>query len=43
MCEQLLEGVVYPLAVKAHNVLDLVHQKERVTLVVQLDLVLPLS
>ena len=32
VCEQLLKGIVYPLAIKAHNVLDLVHQKEFVTL-----------
>ena len=32
VCEQLLHGFVYPLAVKAHNVLHLVHQKECITL-----------
>ena len=30
--EQLLKGIVYPLVVKAHNVLDLAYQKEWVTL-----------
>ena len=29
---KLLKGLVYPLAVKARNVLDLIHQKECVTL-----------
>ena len=28
VCEELLKGIVYPLAVKIHNVPDLVHQKE---------------
>ena len=27
MCEQLLKGIVYPLAVKSTQVLDLAHQK----------------
>ena len=27
-CEQLLEGIIYPLAVKAHNVLDIVYQQK---------------
>ena len=31
MCEQRLKGIVDPLAMKAHNVLDLVHQTECVT------------
>ena len=38
MCEQLLKGIVYPLAEKNTQLLDLAHQKERVALV-QLDLV----
>ena len=29
VCEQLLKGIVYPLAVKSTQVLDLAHQKER--------------
>ena len=32
VCEQLLGDIIYPLAVKAHSVLDLVPQKESVTL-----------
>ena len=33
VCEQLLKGIVYPLAIKSTQVLDLAHQKERVALV----------
>ena len=33
MCEQLIKGIVYPLAVESTQVLDLGHQKERVALV----------
>ena len=33
VCEQLLKGIVYTLAVKSTQVLDLAHQKERVALV----------
>ena len=33
VCEQLLKGIVYPLAVKSTQVLDLAHQKERIALV----------
>ena len=29
VCEQLLKGIIYPLAVKSTQVLDPVHQKER--------------
>ena len=32
VCEQRLKGIIYSLVVKAHNVLDLVHRKECVTL-----------
>ena len=34
VCGQVLKGLVYPLAIKreAHNILDLVHPKECVTL-----------
>ena len=28
VCEQLLKGITYPLAVKSTQVLDLAHQKE---------------
>ena len=27
-CHQLLKVIIYPLAIKAHNVLELVHQKD---------------
>ena len=33
VCEQVLKGIVYTLAVKSTQVLDLVYQKERVALV----------
>ena len=32
VCEQRLKGIVYPLAVKSTQVLDLAHQNERVAL-----------
>ena len=33
VCEHLLKGIVYPLAAKSTQVLDLAHQKERIALV----------
>ena len=33
VCEQLSQGIVYPLAAKSAQVLDIAHQKERVALV----------
>ena len=32
VCEQLVKGIVYPLAEKSTQVLDLAHQKERMWL-----------
>ena len=33
VCETAFKGIVYPLAVKSTQVLDLAHQKERIALV----------
>ena len=31
VCKQFLKGIVYPLVVNAHIILDLVHQRECIT------------
>ena len=31
VCKKLLKGIIYPLVVKVHNILELVHQEECIT------------